>query len=117
MYRREALTKVGEYDPAKVYVEDYDYWLRIRVTMGEIKRVPEMLYQYRRHGESLTATKGKEIRRQNARLHLEYQKEILDAYNEEPDMLCAIYYDFGLCGGPVSKIARDSWRTEKPGRK
>lgn len=105
MYRREALTKVGEYDPAKVYVEDYDYWLRIRVTMGEIKRVSEMLYQYRRHGESLTATKGKEIRRQNARLHLEYQKEILDAYNEEPDMLCAIYYDFVMGGMEDSDFA------------
>ena len=105
MYRREALVKVGEYDPAKVYVEDYDYWLRLRVAMGEIKRVPDLLYQYRRHGESLTATKVKEIRRQNARLHLEYQKEILDAYNEEPDMLCAIYYDFVMGGMEDSDFA------------
>ena len=105
MYRREALVKVGEYDPAKVYVEDYDYWLRLRVAMGEIKRVPEMLYQYRRHGASLTATKAKEIRRQNARLHLAYQKEILQAYNEEPDMLCAIYYDFVMGGMEDSDFA------------
>ena len=105
MYRREALVKVGEYDPAKVYVEDYDYWLRLRVAMGEIKRVPDLLYQYRRHGESLTATKVKEIRRQNARLHLEYQKEILQAYNEEPDMLCAIYYDFVMGGMEDSDFA------------
>ena len=105
MYRREALVKVGEYDPAKVYVEDYDYWLRLRVAMGEIKRVPDLLYQYRRHGESLTATKVKEIRRQNARLHLEYQKEILQAYNEEPDMLCAISYDFVMGGMEDSDFA------------
>lgn len=105
MYRREALVKVGEYDPAKVYVEDYDYWLRLRVAMGEIKRVPDLLYQYRRHGESLTATKVKEIRRQNARLHLEYQKEILQAYNEEPDMLCAVYYDFVMGGMEDSDFA------------
>ncbi|MGP1471077.1 MAG: glycosyltransferase [Schwartzia sp. (in: firmicutes)] len=105
MYRREALAKVGEYDPAKVYVEDYDYWLRLRVAMGEIKRVPEMLYQYRRHGASLTATKAKAIRRQNARLHLAYQKEILQAYNEEPDMLCAIYYDFVMGGMEDSDFA------------
>ena len=105
MYRREALEKVGEYDPAKVYVEDYDYWLRLRVAMGEIKRVPELLYQYRYHGGSLTATKGKEIRQQNARLHLAYQKEIFDAYNEEPDMLCAIYYDFVMAGMEDSDFA------------
>lgn len=105
MYRREALIKVGEYDPAKVYVEDYDYWLRIRMAMGEIKNVPELLYQYRRHGDSLTATKGKEIRRQIARLHLEYQKEILHAYNEEPDILCAVYYDFVMGGMEDSDFA------------
>lgn len=106
LYRREALSQVGGYDPAKVYVEDYDYWLRLRCRMGEIRRIPETLYQYRLHGGSLTATKAKEIRRQNARLHLACQKDILQAYNEEPDMLCAIYYDFVMAGMEDSEFAR-----------
>ena len=106
LYRREALRQVGGYDPAKVYVEDYDYWLRLRCRMGEIRRIPETLYQYRFHGGSLTATKAKEIRRQNARLHLACQKDILQAYNEEPDMLCAIYYDFVMAGMEDSEFAR-----------
>ena len=106
LYRREALSQVGGYDPAKVYVEDYDYWLRLRCRMGEIQRIPEPLYQYRLHGGSLTATKEREVWRQNARLHLEYQKDILQAYNEEPDMLCAIYYDFVMAGMEDSEFAR-----------
>lgn len=105
LYRREALSQVGGYDPAKVYVEDYDYWLRLRCRMGEIQRIPEPLYQYRLHSGSLTATKEREVWRQNARLHLEYQKDILQAYNEEPDMLCAIYYDFVMGGMEDSDFA------------
>lgn len=98
MYRREALNVVGEYDPAKVYVEDYDYWLRLRTRMGEIKRIPKILYRYRLHSASLTATKEREVRRQQAMLYLEYQSEILHVYQNDPKILCAVYYEFLLSG-------------------
>lgn len=98
MYRREALVQVGGYDPAKFCVEDYDYWLRIRSVMGEIKRIPQMLYQYRRHGASLTATKAREVGRQANRLRLEYREKILQAYREDPRVLCALYYEFVMSG-------------------
>lgn len=98
MYRKEVLNIVGEYDPAKVYVEDYDYWLRIRSRMGKFKRIPEILYRYRRHGASLTVTKEREVRRQRAKLYLEYQGNILQTYQNDPKILCAVYYDFLMSG-------------------
>lgn len=106
MYRREALAVVGEYDSDKVYVEDYDYWLRIRSKMGKIECLQKKLYQYRRHGGSLTATKENEIRMQRSGLRLEYEKQIFGSYAEDKNILCEIYYDFLLAGHPATWFLR-----------
>lgn len=98
LYRREALTEVGEYDPSLVYVEDYAYWLAIRSRMGEIRRVPRLLYRYRFHEASLTSTKKHEVICQRARLRLMYAEEIFRSYRGDRQILCEIYYDFLMSG-------------------
>ena len=55
LYRRACQNAVGLYDPDFIYAEDWEYWWRISGSF-EIKRVPEVLYQYRIHGSSLTMT-------------------------------------------------------------
>jgi hypothetical protein len=50
---------VGDYDPEAAPVEDYDYWLRVAQRF-ELAWLPEPLYYYRRHGESLTTQLGLE---------------------------------------------------------
>jgi glycosyltransferase involved in cell wall biosynthesis len=55
MYRRECRDEIGDYDPLIPYQEDHDYWLRI-ARRWRMKRVPEVLYQYRIHSRALSAT-------------------------------------------------------------
>jgi len=55
MYRRVCQDKVGLYDPEYLYEEDWEYWWRI-ARHFRMMRVPQMLYQYRVHGSSLSTT-------------------------------------------------------------
>lgn len=55
MYRRAVRDEIGDYDPQIPYQEDHDYWLRI-AQRWPLKRVPESLYKYRVHAQSLSAT-------------------------------------------------------------
>lgn len=63
LYRSDVAEKIGEYDADLFLAEDYDYWLRI-FAEAPIKKIPKDLYDYRRHGGSLTETKKASIRHQ-----------------------------------------------------
>jgi GT2 family glycosyltransferase len=54
MYRRACQEVVGLYDPALDGAEDWDMWLRIAEQWPAVY-VPEILYYYRLHGDSMTA--------------------------------------------------------------
>ncbi len=43
LYRREAASKVGAYDPSMELAEDYDYWVRL-ARVGKLVRLPRVLY-------------------------------------------------------------------------
>jgi glycosyltransferase involved in cell wall biosynthesis len=53
LYRRECQDLLGLYDPEYLYEEDWEYWWRIAQSF-KMMRVPQMLYQYRVHGGSLS---------------------------------------------------------------
>jgi glycosyltransferase involved in cell wall biosynthesis len=55
LYRRSVHEKVGAYSVDVFLVEDYDYWLRV-YRQFEVAHLPEILYEYRWHRESLTNT-------------------------------------------------------------
>lgn len=57
MYRKCCRDEVGEYDSRTKFKEDHDYWLRI-ARRWPLKRVPEPLYKYRLHAESLSRAHG-----------------------------------------------------------
>lgn len=61
LYRRACMERVGGYDPAFRYSEDWEYWIRIS-RFYRMQRVPQMLYRYRFHRMSMTS----EIERQTA---------------------------------------------------
>ena len=74
MYRRAVYEVLGDYDPSAVLAEDYDYWLRVarRFTMQRLFRV---LYYYRYHPRSLTAsTARQEVEVQAARVRRANQR-------------------------------------------
>ncbi len=54
LYRRECMTRVGLYDPEFVYGEDWEYWIRISHFYA-MKRIPQALYRYRLHRNSMTS--------------------------------------------------------------
>ncbi len=74
MYRRAVYEALGDYDPSAVLAEDYDYWLRVarRFTMQRLFRV---LYYYRYHPRSLTASSARqEVEVQAARVRRANQR-------------------------------------------
>lgn len=107
LYRREVLDIIGEYDPSRVYVEDYDYWLRIFYRIGKIVRVPKILYEYRVHKGSLTGRKINEIRKQAVLLWSEYSKEFINQYGHDKKVLCEKYYYFVIANARDRKLAKE----------
>ena len=55
MYRRRVYEALGGYDPGAVLAEDYDYWLRVARSFT-MQRLFRLLYYYRYHPRSLTAS-------------------------------------------------------------
>lgn len=92
MYKKEVITSVGEYDANLFLVEDYEYWLRILFHYKNIGYINQVLYHYRRHSESLTATRYRDIQVMDAKLHSIYMKKICDLIPTEQDLLCRIYF-------------------------
>lgn len=89
MYRSEVADKVGEYDATMFLAEDYDYWLRIYENF-KMMHLTEFLYRYRTHGESLTATRLKDVHAQNARLwmrHMDFLVNDVENFGE----LCLLF--------------------------
>ncbi len=61
MYRKKCQDKVGFYDPKLIGAEDWDMWIRI-VERFETVCVPETLYHYRIHEQTMTRQMRPEIR-------------------------------------------------------
>jgi hypothetical protein len=56
LYRARAAFLIGEYDPARLGLEDYDYWMRVNALLRlRHADFDEPVYEYRLHGRSLTS--------------------------------------------------------------
>ena len=62
LYRRTARAVRDGYDPSLEGAEDWDMWLRLSQE-GAVLRVPDVLYHYRRHGDSMTVRKQEQVAR------------------------------------------------------
>ena len=82
MYRKEVIDKVGEYDPDMFLVEDYEYWIRISEKF-KIGHLNKNLYIYRKHENSLTGTRKKDINRQLYRLRIKHIDYLVSNVNRE----------------------------------
>jgi glycosyltransferase involved in cell wall biosynthesis len=61
LYSRNVKEIIGEYDPEKELVEDYDFWLRVSKRFS-MCHLGEPLYFYRIHNKSLSSLRYDEIR-------------------------------------------------------
>lgn len=62
LYRRTCQQAVGDYDPSLEGAEDWDVWLRLAERCPAVY-VPEILYYYRKHGDSMTDRIPERIRK------------------------------------------------------
>ncbi len=76
MYRRDVALSVGEYRSELFLVEDYEYWLRIWCR-SKLMHLPEVLYRYRVHEKSLTATRHEMIMNRTAELWMSYMDHLI----------------------------------------
>ena len=60
LYRREAASKVGAYDPSVELAEDYDYWVRL-ARVGKPVRLPRVLYDCGDGPDSLSRRRFLEV--------------------------------------------------------
>ncbi len=96
MYRSECKEIIGDYDEKKGLVEDYDYWLRI-ASIYRIERIPEVLYDYRYHNNSLTIKKMKQVGERLADLRLKYIERI--EHNVDEETYREILFEMIVCIG------------------
>jgi glycosyltransferase involved in cell wall biosynthesis len=62
MMRRDAVMRVGGYDPYFKTTQDLDLWLRLG-EVGRLGNVPEVVLKFRQHGGSVSETRRQEQRR------------------------------------------------------
>lgn len=93
LYRKEVREKVGDYDVDAFCVEDYDYWLRVLECFGKIAPINQILYQYRRHADSLSETRRKQVSDQLTKLRIRYINRIFEVIHGNKGALCRIYYE------------------------
>ena len=103
MYRQSVPKKIGEYDAARFLVEDYDYWLRVQASCGEILRIPQTLYRYRLHEGSLTTTRKKEITDLRIELLTGYFQKIEQEMPDGLDHIIALYFEGWVRGVPMER--------------
>lgn len=93
LYRRDVFDRVGVYDTTLFYVEDYDYWLRIKQRYGKIERIDQVLYKFRYHEGSLSFSKKKEVQEALYFLRKKHLEFILKDLQNQKELLVALYYE------------------------
>ena len=81
MYRRDAIDKIGGYDPAYKRACDMDMYMRLSA-VGAFSFVPHYLVNYRAHANQLSAVPVEQIR--------ERDRAIRRFFDSHPDKLAAI---------------------------
>lgn len=96
MYRREVIDGIGEYDTTLFLIEDYEYWIRIYLKYN-MACFNANLYQYRVHGNSLTAKKMSQVQRRRIFVRKKYYDQLLERIIDD-DVLMAFYSTSRLYG-------------------
>ncbi|HAP22265.1 MAG TPA: glycosyl transferase [Lachnospiraceae bacterium] len=103
LYRKTVADQVGKYDTDMFLAEDYDYWIRI-YQHAKLKHLPQNLYLYRCHADSLSATKLEDIKMQTVKLwfkHFDFISTGLHDYKKR-----WVFYDTIINYAPPEKRSR-----------
>lgn len=105
--------EIGGYDPEMFLLEDYDYWLRILIRYGRIGHIKKVLYRYRIHEGSLSATKEKERDEQEVRLMHKCLPDITYRLRHHPEIFRK-YFLLGVQSGEWSEEEMALFRRHLP---
>lgn len=86
MYKASLAKQVGQYNQDMFLCEDYEYWLRI-ARVSKIKPITDNLYLYRRHYQSLSHIREREIIKKGIAL----QKDFYCHFIRTTDMSARFY--------------------------
>lgn len=107
LYRHEVIDEIGEYSKEFFLVEDYEYWLRIKVHYGLLYCINEVLYRYRRHSQSLSAEKFLQVRKALCRLRQFYWQDLKSQIMSNEKSAFHIFHDNYLWGNKENEICKD----------
>lgn len=102
LYKKECKDVVGEYNPERFLVEDYEYWLRIAKSF-KIGHLSEFLYKYRFHNNSLTFSRMKQIGERLLELKIDYLDDIINHSSQEE--LRALLFELTTYGLEMNHVA------------
>lgn len=102
MYTRVVYEAIGPYDPELFLVEDYDYFIRIQKRF-RFRHLPEALYYFGRHDDSLTASRFAEIKA--ADVLVRYKNRLLDAETATNACVRFVTRDLGALTNPLLRSA------------
>jgi len=117
LYRRNDYNQTNGYNPNMKYgYEDWDFWLSLLESGGEVYRIPQILFYYRRKKESMSKDMGKDtlkiqeahqtiLRNHPALYHFHY----VDLYNQYQDIIHSRWFVFFKYGRIVSKTMKKLW--------
>lgn len=103
LYRRAVASAVGGYDPTLFGCEDYDYWLRILEQAPRLGTLPDVLYEYRWHAQSLTQTKRAMIWERLYALREKHWQYIVRGLASQPQCAVQIFLEMSR----VRRLARE----------
>lgn len=90
LYRKEIALAIGEYREDLFLVEDYEYWLRMS-EFTVFAHLPRVLYKERKHPNSLTSTRQKEIAERLTELRLSYLNKTEQYFKDNKKRLSSYY--------------------------
>ena len=90
MYRSSIAKQIGEYREDLFLAEDYEYWMRLCFNT-KLAHYPKVLYHYRVHEKSLTATRKTQIAERLIQLRLMYLDQVENLFKDKPHELYLFY--------------------------
>jgi glycosyltransferase involved in cell wall biosynthesis len=103
MYTRQVHERVGAYDTELFLVEDYDYFIRIQKAGFRIRHIPEALYYFSRHDDSLFCARYAEVK--SADVLVRYKNGLLDTERAREACVELLMRDVEGLRNPLLKAA------------
>lgn len=88
LFRRSDFEKTKGYNPALTINEDWEFWISLLETGGEVYRIPKYYFSYRKHTDS-TITNNKDKSKETCMIIYDLHRNTYDRLFEHPIFMSA----------------------------